>query len=70
MTAAGILPSFTGIAVHDVWKPYDTFTSVAGHALCRAPLLRELLAVTDTGRSPRGQARHVPVRSSTNFASV
>jgi hypothetical protein len=49
MTAAGILPFFTGIAVHDAWKPYDTFGNVAGHALCGAHVLRELVAVTETG---------------------
>jgi len=49
MTAAGILPFFTGIAVHDAWKPYDTFENVAGHALCGAHVLRELAAVTETG---------------------
>jgi len=25
MNAAGILPNFTGIAVHDAWAPYDTY---------------------------------------------
>ena len=49
MNAAGVLPSFTGIAVHDAWAPYDTYTGVAGHALCNAHLLRELAAVTETG---------------------
>jgi transposase len=49
MKAAGVLPFFTGIAVHDAWKPYDTFGNVAGHALCGAHLLRELVAVTETG---------------------
>ena len=49
MKAAGVLPFFTGIAVHDAWKPYDTFASVAGHALCGAHVLRELAAVTETG---------------------
>jgi transposase len=49
MKAAGVLPSFTGIACHDAWKPYDSFTDVAGHALCGAHLLRELAAVTETG---------------------
>jgi transposase len=49
MEAAGVLPSFTGIAVHDAWKPYDTFDNVAGHALCGAHVLRELVAVTETG---------------------
>ena len=49
MTAAGVLPFFAGIAVHDAWKPYDTFGNVAGHALCGAHVLRELVAVTETG---------------------
>ena len=49
MKAAGILPFFTGVAVHDAWKPYDTFENVAGHALCGAHVLRELVAVTETG---------------------
>jgi hypothetical protein len=49
MKAAGVLPFFTGIAVHDAWKPYDTFENVAGHALCGAHVLRELIAVTQTG---------------------
>jgi len=49
MTAAGVLPRFAGIAVHDAWAPYDTFGNVAGHALCGAHVLRELVAVTETG---------------------
>jgi transposase len=49
MKAAGVLPFFTGIAVHDAWAPYDTFEDVAGHALCGAHVLRELVAVTETG---------------------
>jgi len=49
MRAAGVLPSFAGIAVHDAWAPYDTFGNVAGHALCGAHVLRELVAVTETG---------------------
>jgi transposase len=49
MKAAGVLPSFSGIAVHDAWAPYDTFDNVAGHALCGAHVLRELVAVTETG---------------------
>jgi Transposase IS66 family len=49
MDAAGVLPAFTGIACHDAWKPYDSYHGVAGHALCGAHLLRELIAVTETG---------------------
>jgi hypothetical protein len=46
MDAMGILPSFTGIAVHDAWAPYDTYTA-PDHQLCCAHALRELQAVTD-----------------------
>jgi len=49
MDAAGALPAFTGIACHDAWKPYDGYDGVAGHALCCAHLLPELIAVTETG---------------------
>jgi transposase len=49
MKAAGVLPFFRGIAVHDAWAPCDTFDNVAGHALCGAHVLRELVAVTETG---------------------
>lgn len=46
--AAGVLPAFTGIAMHDAWAPYDTYTQ-ATHALCAAHALRELIAVTERG---------------------
>jgi transposase len=49
MDAAGVLPSFAGIACHDAWKPYDSYDGVAAHALCNAHLLRELITVTETG---------------------
>jgi transposase len=51
MDAAGVLPAFTGIACHDAWAPYDSYTGVAGHSLCCAHVLRELIAVTETGTS-------------------
>jgi transposase len=53
MDAAGVLPAFGGIAVHDCWSPYDTYQDLAGHALCNAHALRELQAVT--GTAPPGQ---------------
>jgi transposase len=52
MDAMGILPSFTGLAVHDAWAPYDTCTA-PGHQLCCAHALRELQAVADA--APQGQ---------------
>ena len=53
MDAMGVLPSFTGIAVHDAWAPYDTYTG-ARHALCAAHVLRELVAVTEAGTDGPG----------------
>ena len=50
--AMGVLPSFGGIAVHDAWAPYDSYTA-AGHQLCCAHARRELQAVTDL--APEGQ---------------
>ena len=50
--AMGVLPSFSGVAVHDAWAPYDTYTA-PGHQLCCAHALRELQAVTDA--APGGQ---------------
>lgn len=47
MDAIGILPRFAGVAVHDAWAPYDTYTD-AVHALCNAHALRELIYVSDT----------------------
>jgi transposase len=46
--AAGVLPGFRGVAMHDAWAPYDTYTEAA-HALCAAHVLRELVAVTERG---------------------
>jgi transposase len=46
MNAAGVLPDFTGVAVHDGWAPYDTYDK-ATHARCNAHILRELQAVID-----------------------
>ena len=46
MNAAGVLPAFTGIAVHDAWAPYDTYSDLT-HVLCNAHVLRELQAVID-----------------------
>jgi transposase len=39
--AVGILPDFTGVSVHDGWKPYWRYTHCR-HALCNIHHLREL----------------------------
>jgi hypothetical protein len=52
MKAMGVLPWFTGVAVHDAWAPYDTYTA-PDHQLCCAHAQRELQAVTDA--APQGQ---------------
>ena len=39
--AAGVLPKFTGIAVHDFWEAYLSYN--CSHAFCNAHLLRELI---------------------------
>ena len=44
----GVLPGFTGVAVHDAYASY--FTWAGTHALCNAHTLRDLTAVADTTR--------------------
>ncbi len=46
MDAAGVLPAFTGIAVHDCWKPYWCYD--IEHALCCAHVARELAGVYES----------------------
>lgn len=53
MDAAGVLPAFTGVAVHDGWAPYDTCTAAA-HARCNAHLLRALQGVLDHHTATEG----------------
>ena len=50
MDAAGVLPGFSGVAVHDGWKSYKSYTD-AIHALCAGHHLRELLAAQETGQA-------------------
>jgi transposase len=48
--AAGVLPDFEGVAVHDGWKAYTAYKD-AIHALCGAHHLRELLAAEEQGQA-------------------
>ena len=43
---AGVLPNFSGVAVHDGFKPYRNYTNVE-HALCNVHHLRELLGLIE-----------------------
>lgn len=44
--AGGVLPGYTGAAVHDAWVPYDCYEQ-ATHVLCGAHLAREFVAATE-----------------------
>ena len=46
MEEGGVLPVFTGIAVHDCWAPYWKYQNII-HAICNAHILRELTGVED-----------------------
>ena len=48
MEAMGVLPVYTGVAVHDFWSPYEGFKG-AKHAMCCQHLERELLYAEETG---------------------
>ena len=50
MRDAGVLEGFRGVAVHDGWAPYRTFTD-ALHALCNAHHLRELQGAEEDGQA-------------------
>jgi len=52
---AGVLPSFSGVAVHDGFKPYRKYTGLQ-HALCNAHHLRELLGVIEQAPADPQQA--------------
>lgn len=46
MDAIGILPVFSGIAVHDCWAPYWKYPALE-HAICNAHITRELLGIME-----------------------
>lgn len=55
---AGVMPRFQGIAVHDGWPQYRSYTT-ATHALCNAHHLRELLAVIEQHTDAQSWATHM-----------
>ena len=71
--AHGVLNHYTGVIVHDAWRPYDCYRD-AVHALCNAHLLRELQQVTDVcdeaGRAWAQQARHALLELNTLAATA
>jgi transposase len=50
--AFGILPRFTGVAVHDAYAGYDGFTGCV-HALCNAHAVRELAGIAEFDAAAR-----------------
>ena len=46
MEENGVLPDFSGIAIHDCWAPYWRFDGLL-HGICNIHLLRELTAVEE-----------------------
>jgi transposase len=53
--AVGILPHFTGVSVHDGWKPYWRYTNCR-HALCNIHHLRELTFLEEHYQQPWAKA--------------
>jgi hypothetical protein len=47
MKQMDILPNYTGTAVHDHWKPYESIGGAFDHAFCNAHHLRELKRVAE-----------------------
>ncbi|MBR0403993.1 MAG: IS66 family transposase, partial [Eggerthellaceae bacterium] len=56
ITDMGVLPNASGVAVHDFWKPYRKYDNV-DHAMCCAPLERELVYAHETGN--QAWAKHL-----------
>lgn len=51
IVAFGILPRFAGVAMHDAYSAYDSFTCV--HALCNAHIVREATGIAEYNEAAR-----------------
>ena len=56
--SGGVLSEYTGVLVHDCWKPYFGFDKCE-HALCCAHLLRELNALIEKGQKWASEMREL-----------
>jgi hypothetical protein len=56
MDAIGILPAYTGRAIHDRWSSYDHYP--CAHSVCGAHLLRDCLLVAERDLQPWAQDMH------------
>lgn len=57
MDAAGILPAFQGVAIHDHWFPYFAYSQMK-HGLCNAHHLRELTFVYEQEKEEWAKRMH------------
>lgn len=46
MDFSGVLPNFSGVAIHDFWMPYFKYLN-ASHVVCNAHLLCELTGIDE-----------------------
>ncbi|HLL84250.1 MAG TPA: IS66 family transposase [Longimicrobium sp.] len=60
LDAMGVLPGYAGVAVHDAYTSYLSYS--ARHALCNAHLLRDLVALEEETRAPWAVAMQALLR--------
>jgi transposase len=56
MDAIGILPTYTGRAIHDRWSSYDHYS--CAHSVCGAHLLRDCLLIAERDHQAWAQEMH------------